>query len=427
MKRYKRIALLILVLAVGLMVYSGEQWLSIDKVYQEANDAYADYSQVVRRLPANGSADPPGNGGAEAGDIRQADLHIGGDGTAGGARQGDTFLTGDAAVNDTGQNNAYPVVTPSPSYSAAEGDNNGVTWTPINNEQQDALTPEPPHGTAPAQDAPAQGEEFHNNYQNNFQNNDTQGGDPQGGNTDHAQSASPVPAREDVRATPAPTPTPTPVATAVIAAPEMTPPTATPTPLATPTPQTTPDNNSPIDFNALKAINRDAVAWLYSPNTVIDYPVMRTNDYSYYLDRLPDGRKNANGSLFIDYNTPSDFSGALTVIYGHNMKSGKMFGSLPSYKSQSYYNQHPFMYIYTERRSYRLDLIYGCPIAEGQWRERSFMYAENVASLMSYASNYTTFNSSTSYQSGDRIVVLSTCTFEFNDARYIVIGVLRGL
>jgi sortase B len=211
----------------------------------------------------------------------------------------------------------------------------------------------------------------------------------------------------------------------------MTPPTAPPTtppePEATPTPEETPAQDSPIDFNALKAINRNAVAWLYSPDTVIDYPVMRTSDYSYYLDKLPDGSKNANGSLFIDYNNASDFSSALTVIYGHNMKSGRMFGSLPSYKSQSYYNKHPYMYLYTERRSYRLDLIYGCTIGAGQWRERAFMYAENVASLISYAAHNTTFNSGVSYQSGDRVVALSTCTFEFNDARYVVLGILRGI
>ena len=54
------------------------------------------------------------------------------------------------------------------------------------------------------------------------------------------------------------------------------------------------------DFEALKAVNKDSVAWLYSPDTVIDYPVMEATDYNYYLKHLPNGKWNANGSLFID-------------------------------------------------------------------------------------------------------------------------------
>jgi len=181
-----------------------------------------------------------------------------------------------------------------------------------------------------------------------------------------------------------------------------------------------------INYAALGAINADAAAWLYCPDTVIDYPVMRATDYDYYLNHLPDGTYNANGSLFIDYNNASDFSDRLTVIYGHHMQSKAMFGSLVGYKSQRYFDEHPYMYLYTEQGNYRIELIYGCVIGAGQWRERAFMYSENVDSLMAYAAHNTTFSSDVAYAPGDRIVVLSTCSYEFNDARYVVIGVLRS-
>ena len=181
-----------------------------------------------------------------------------------------------------------------------------------------------------------------------------------------------------------------------------------------------------IDFAALQAINKDAAAWLYSPGTVIDYPVMIATDYNYYLGHLPDGTKNANGALFIDYNCAADFSEKLTVIYGHNMKSGRMFGSLKGYKTQSYYDERPNMYLYTEQENYRIELLYGCVIGAGQWRERAFMYAENMDALLSYAEHNTTFKSNVQYEEGDRIVALSTCSYEFNNARYVVIGILRG-
>ena len=177
-----------------------------------------------------------------------------------------------------------------------------------------------------------------------------------------------------------------------------------------------------IDFEMLRTINGDATAWLYSPGTVIDYPVLKADDYYYYLNHLIDGTTNANGSLFIDYNNAPDFSDRLTVIYGHHMKSGSMFGSLVGYKDQQYYNEHPYMYLYTEQGNYRIDLMYGVVIGAGQWKEQAFMYEENLEALLEYAMNNTTFVSEVNTQEGDRIVVLSTCSYEFDEARYFVVG-----
>jgi len=182
-----------------------------------------------------------------------------------------------------------------------------------------------------------------------------------------------------------------------------------------------------IDFKALQKINKDAVAWLYCPETVLDYPVMQAEDYSYYLKHLPDGAVNANGSLFIDYNSAADFSGKLTVIYGHNMKSGRMFGGLTEYKEQSYYVKHPYIYLYTAQNRYRLELIYGFVVGDGQWRDRAFMYGINLDELLTYAAYNSTFESDAEYKykEGDKIVALSTCSYEFDEARYVVLGVLR--
>lgn len=180
-----------------------------------------------------------------------------------------------------------------------------------------------------------------------------------------------------------------------------------------------------IDFEMLQKVNADAAAWLYCPDTEIDYPVMRSDDYNWYLHHLPDGTYHANGTLFLDYNCPSDFSGRLNIIYGHHMKSGKMFGSLVRYKEQKYFEQHPSLYLYTEQGNYRIDLKYGCVIGADQWRDQAFMYTGNLEALLSYASSKTTFVSSTEYTDRDKFIVLSTCSYEFDDARYIVIGVLR--
>ena len=184
--------------------------------------------------------------------------------------------------------------------------------------------------------------------------------------------------------------------------------------------------NIEIDFDVLKTVNKDAAAWLYSPGTVIDYPVMEADDYYYYLNHLPDGTVNSNGSLFIDFNNAADFSGQLTVVYGHHMKSGLMFGGLVGYKEQAYYDAHPFMYLYTEYENYRIDLMYGFVISAGQWKERAFMYEENLESFLAHAMQNTTFESGVNYEEGDRVVALSTCSYEFNNARYVVVGILKS-
>lgn len=196
----------------------------------------------------------------------------------------------------------------------------------------------------------------------------------------------------------------------------------------TPKPEIKPQLNIPdifIDFDTLKMINPDAAAWLYCPDTIIDYPVMRATDYNYYLRHLPDGTYNAYGTLFIDYNW-TDFTDKLTIIYGHSMNTGRMFGSLGNYKKQSYFEEHPYFYLYTETgQNYRVDLMYGCVIAAGEWRDRAFMYDLNLDALLNYAEHNTTFISETQYIKGEQIIVFSTCSYEFDDARYIVIGILR--
>jgi sortase B len=178
-----------------------------------------------------------------------------------------------------------------------------------------------------------------------------------------------------------------------------------------------------VDFAALCAINPNAVAWLYCPDTVIDYPVIAADDYTYYLRHLPDGTYNINGSLFLDYECARDFSDRLSVIYGHNMKTEKMFGTLMGYKDQSYFDQHPYLYLYTQTHNYRIALLYGAVVSSTRWINEG--YAQNPDGLLEYANAHTTFSSPVEYNAGQRLIVLSTCSYEFDGARYFVVGVLQ--
>jgi sortase B len=178
-----------------------------------------------------------------------------------------------------------------------------------------------------------------------------------------------------------------------------------------------------VDFDALEAISSDAIGWLYCPDTVINYPVMGAEDYTYYLRHLADGTYNFNGSLFLDYNCQRDFSDKLSVIYGHNMKTEKMFGTLVKYKSQAYFDQHPYLYLYTRQCRYRIALIYGAVISAQDWSEGGF--AQDPEGLMEYAEKNSTFVSPETYSGQEQLVVLSTCSYEYDDARYFLVGLLQ--
>ena len=180
-----------------------------------------------------------------------------------------------------------------------------------------------------------------------------------------------------------------------------------------------------INFEVLEEISDNSVAWLYSPGSPIDYPVMKTTDNNYYLNHLPDGTINVNGALFIDRNNAPDFSDQITVIYGHNMRSEKMFGSLKWYRNQEYYDEFPYMYLYTSQSNYRIDLLFGCVVSSGFLKNIITNNNQVVDMLIEHANNNTTFKASAQYSDNDRLVIMSTCAYDYDNARYIIIGVLR--
>lgn len=115
-----------------------------------------------------------------------------------------------------------------------------------------------------------------------------------------------------------------------------------------------------IDETMLARENRDYAAWIYIPGTAINYPVVLPENNDFYLARTFRKEKNVCGCLFFDAGTDSLFSSLNTVIHGHNMKSGAMFGGLKLYLQETYAVEHPYMYIYSngEWEKYRFISVY---------------------------------------------------------------------
>lgn len=184
------------------------------------------------------------------------------------------------------------------------------------------------------------------------------------------------------------------------------------------------DNLPSVDFGILTETNPDAVAWLYCPDG-ISYPVVRGDDNSYYLDHLFDGSQGSAGCLFLDSRSSADFSDRNSVIYGHHMKDGSMFGTLEKYREQSYYDEHPVMYLITPETTYRVALFaaYTADTRDDAWKlefsddSRFSLWLESAVSRSAVESGITP-------GTDDRILTLSTCSYDFDDARFVVLGTL---
>lgn len=179
-----------------------------------------------------------------------------------------------------------------------------------------------------------------------------------------------------------------------------------------------------VDFDALGEEGPDIVAWLYCADTHINNPVVQGEDNEYYVYRLPDGSSNANGSLFMDYRNLPDLSDRNTIIYGHNMRSGRRFGTLTKYKNQAYYDEHPVLWLLTPERAYRIDLIAGLVTASDSDAYEVFDTDAEFRTYLETAVQDSTFVSQTDIENVERIITLSTCSYEYATARYVLIGAL---
>ena len=176
-----------------------------------------------------------------------------------------------------------------------------------------------------------------------------------------------------------------------------------------------------VDFSTLKEKNQDIVGWIYSKDTPINYPVVQAKDNQYYLHRLINGEYNASGSIFMDYRNNLNLEDNNTIIYGHNMKSDEMFGTLQNYKNQEYYDNHKILYYFTQEKKYEIKLIAGYTASlKDDIYNLNEINQEQKEKLLQKSD----FKSDVNISQNDKLITLSTCSYEYEDARYILIGIL---
>lgn len=179
-----------------------------------------------------------------------------------------------------------------------------------------------------------------------------------------------------------------------------------------------------VDFDALRAICPDVVGWILIEGTDINYPIVQGKDNNQYLRRMIDGTPNHAGSIFMDSRCSAAMEDGHTIIYGHHMKNRTMFSELESYKQQAFYDEHPWGWLITPEKTMRLWFFAGyvaktdsaawtLPLTETerqQWIDRETAQSCFQASIIP--------------KDGAQIVTLSTCSYDFDNARFVLHGVL---
>lgn len=194
------------------------------------------------------------------------------------------------------------------------------------------------------------------------------------------------------------------------------------------TPDIQPDDPQPnpitvrVDFDSLLADNGDVVGWIYCEDTPINYPVVQAEDNNKYLRADLNGEYLVSGTIFADYRNGGIGENANYIIYGHNMKSQIMFGTLVNYKKQSYYDAHPVIQYLTPECNYIIELVAGVVADRTDIIYQPDPKEQELQEYLKSALQKSTFDSGLSFNEGDVLVTLSTCSDEFENARYILIG-----
>lgn len=180
-----------------------------------------------------------------------------------------------------------------------------------------------------------------------------------------------------------------------------------------------------IDWDKLLKKNKDVKGWIHLKDTVINYPIVQGDDNSFYLHRLLNKTYNFKGTIFIDYRIAYPFKSFNTIIYGHRMKDGSMFKPLIKYKDKDFYNKHKTIDIATPKAQYKAEVFAVATIpAESPLYKFEFPNQEEKEEFLSNIYSKSEIDTGVKVKSSDKVIMLSTCTYEFDEARFIVFAKL---
>lgn len=183
------------------------------------------------------------------------------------------------------------------------------------------------------------------------------------------------------------------------------------------------------DFDELREENADIYAWITVPGTQVDYPVLQSETDNYYLERNLDGSQGYPGCLYTNKCNQKDFSDYNTVIYGHNMKNGSMFGCLHSYEDAEFFDENRKIIVYTKEGCLTYEIYVAVKFSDvyipayydgtTSLGRDAFLAAVKEESEKSSISHIA---EDIEIQPEDKIVTLSTCVNGEREKRWLIVG-----
>lgn len=182
------------------------------------------------------------------------------------------------------------------------------------------------------------------------------------------------------------------------------------------------------DFEALKELNQDVYAWIRIPETQVDYPVLQSETDNKYLNTNIDGSSGYPGCIYSNVCNSKEFDDYITVLYGHNMKSGEMFGSLHLFGEADFFQSFETFTVETEKEHFRYSVYaavnYNDKLIPAHYDVKSVAGRDAfLESLEACKGNSNThFNEDIEISENDKVLVLSVCMTGQKERRFLIIS-----
>ncbi len=181
------------------------------------------------------------------------------------------------------------------------------------------------------------------------------------------------------------------------------------------------------DLDSLREVNSEVIGWITIPETELSYPLLQAEDNKYYLNHTWNNDRSSVGSIFMECLINPNMQSFNTIVYGHKMRNGSMFGSLINYEDAEYWKEHPSIYVVMDDGVYRYDIF-----AVHEVGTRQIVYRININSekrrneFIQFCVENSVIDTGIVPTATDKILTLSTCTGSGHSTRWVVQGVLHN-
>lgn len=190
--------------------------------------------------------------------------------------------------------------------------------------------------------------------------------------------------------------------------------------------ETVPMLVNPIDFDELAKVNTEVMGWLRIGALDISYPVAQAADNEYYLHRTFRREEVFSGCIFLNCDNTKYLTDQNSIVYGHNMKDGSMFGRLKEL-DQEHYNENPYFWIFTPNLIYQYRIFSTSTVSRAGDPYRTRFSRDDFQAFINNSQEQSGIDShGVTVTTDDRIVTLSTCTGN-DETRFIVQGRLEQI